>query len=308
MLTMRKIVGPNLSTRFSAPNTDKFYRRMISSLIGEMRRLQVIASQQGEALDKQHRMLQDIYVVCQWAAGTSHQERGRVNSQHKSEYSGFTASEAFGGNLAHLLGSSDSMLALRIGDIREDTISAVWSSDNSSGTPIRRSRSIFSPHEPSLKDLNSPKKLFSTTDHIISPSLTAQRMESLSKLQSFAADSQKQGFDSRNRTTLKPLLRLQPFIEAMTNPSPEYISLVWGVFRSILEVPSNLGGEIRGITEDLQDFPEYISTVNTAMEEIEASESLLPLAKEVHFAIHDFCVFASRLFKKHLSKSMFSSR
>ena len=138
---------------------------MVSGIMGELRQLQAMTEQQSHVLGKQNRMLQDVYVVCTLAAETMQRQEAEPNAIQRLEYCGFKASQAYSGtSLAHLLDSSSSMLSLRIGDLQEDSISAVWSPDPVSRAPVRRVRSKISLSEPTLKDFHNPLHSFAFHD------------------------------------------------------------------------------------------------------------------------------------------------
>src|SRR5271156_4404471 len=118
--------------------------RMTAGILGKVEQLQVLAK-------KQDRRLKDIHIWCQWV--TEACKKGKAETQH-AEYSGFTASQAYtSGDMGNLLHSSGSVLSLQIGDLSDDSVSAIWTPDSVSMISPRRVKSILRPTKPTLAEL-----------------------------------------------------------------------------------------------------------------------------------------------------------
>ncbi|PSN62797.1 hypothetical protein BS50DRAFT_592047 [Corynespora cassiicola Philippines] len=276
------------------------YRRMTMGLLGEVRQLTALAEEQGEMIRKQHRMIQDVHVILQFRGEMALQDR--PDQTKRLEYSAFTASEAYSGNsLANLLGSSNSMLNLRIGDLQDDSVSAVWEPDPATRMPIRRVHSRLSFERPDMQNFEQLRNSFGmkSSPHKPRSSSTAlSRLEDVSKISQILETTRKQ---TSNTGMSKLYRKYMSALEVLSSaaPSSDMISVFGSSLRLIVQA-SQTANEFDGFMEDLRDIADLIPMMESAVQDLEDPKIQESLS-EVYHKIVEYFEFTGSYFRKSSS-------
>lgn len=279
---------------------------MTVGLLGEVKQLQALAEEQGQMLRKQNRMIEDVHVILQFKV--DHSGQGQPVSSSRLEYSAFTASEAYSRrSLAHLLMPSNSMLNLRIGDLQENSISAIWEPDPGTRVPIRRVQSRLSFEEP---DIHNPEQL-RTAFSIKSPSqddITSSKellhMVDLSKIASNIKKCRQHKAASKKAQVLRSFLSALDVVDSMNLNWPlGNLTPLWGAIRIVVEITYRIVG-VDSIVEDLRDIADTLPMIELAARELEDRDTWTPLVADVHSAASEYVQFAASFLQK---KRMYTS-
>lgn len=278
---------------------------MTAGILGKVEHLQVLAK-------KQDRRLKDIHVWCQWATGNFGSSK---KTEEITEYSGFTASQAYTSNdMRNLLHSSGSVLSLQLGDLCDDSVSMIWTPESASTMPPRRVKSVLSPKQPSIEDLKS--KHFIAVANLPSQSLEGvidnSPLQNLADIYALAERSQAR----RSRRMVSEALEGMTDIFRVTSTffgaggvqgasllNPLGLGTMWSVFETHLMYAS---AHNQSMIDDLGEIRNVIMTMDIGGGDLKIDEKLQGVKDAVLKALAEYMTHATKVFRARTSMPHFS--
>lgn len=269
---------------------------MTAGILEKVEHLQVLAK-------KQDRRLKDIHVWCQWATGKF---TGCKATDCVTEYSGFTASQAYTSNdMQGLLHSSGSVLSLQLGDLSDDSVSIIWTPESASTISARQVRSTLSPKQLTLEDLKSTQRVMVTD---LSPeSEMAVTMTPLQSLADIYALAERSNTRRSRRTVSKALDRVSEVLQVasgvlgdngITLMDPFGMRGILGSFEKHIIMAS---AHNHSMIWDLDEIRNLILTIDYAGGDPEIEEKLQGAKEAIFQALSEYMSYATKVFQARTS-------